>query len=352
MDRRQPTQEKINKILELRGVGLPLYKIQKEAKTSAETVKRILKGAGMSVIFGKARKYTSDSHFFDEINSEEKAYWLGFLYADGCVTKGGVNLLLKWDDCEVEHLKKYKKSLASNSKIELRHEKIRDKEKNVIRIQHTAKVRINDHRLMEQLIDKGCVPRKTFILKFPNEKIVPSRLIRHFIRGYFDGDGSIWKLKDNKYQKWGLRILGTMSIAEGIKREFDALGVTSFINPHPSQGIFGVDVHSFLSLNKVKNYFYDDATIFLQRKYDKFQLLPFREYNSQKEEMLANIPKFIFLKKRVTSFEVAGHFKCRLGSAQNRLKDLKQAGVLKARRNADNILIYENRSHQNLKLSH
>ena len=39
------------------------------------------------------------------------------------------------------------------------------------------------------LINKGRVPRKSLILKFPTEEQVPRGLIRHFIRGYFDGDG-------------------------------------------------------------------------------------------------------------------------------------------------------------------
>ena len=45
--------------------------------------------------------------------------------------------------------------------------------------------------MFNDLIKQGCVPNKSLILTFPNKHQVPKNLINHFIRGYFDGDGSI-----------------------------------------------------------------------------------------------------------------------------------------------------------------
>ena len=57
--------------------------------------------------------------------------------------------------------------------------------------------RINQKEICEQLISHGCLPNKSLILQLPNT--VPNNLLRHFIRGYSDGDGTIYKNKLKTY---------------------------------------------------------------------------------------------------------------------------------------------------------
>ena len=140
------------------------------------------------------RKYFFDDTYFENINTEEKAYWLGYMYADGCVriNKRDNNKILNLSSIDKEHIEKFTKSLSSNLKIQ--------KSKNVgsfSKNNSIYSVSIYSSKLVDDLIKKGCVLNKTFQLKFPTEDQVPNHLIQHFIRGYFDGDGSISILKRN-----------------------------------------------------------------------------------------------------------------------------------------------------------
>ena len=67
--------------------------------------------------------------------------------------------------------------------------------------------------MWEALNNKGCVPNKSLTLTFPSKDIVPSNLLRHFIRGYVDGDGCICVTKPEKIE---LNVLGTKEFLQGV----------------------------------------------------------------------------------------------------------------------------------------
>ena len=52
-------------------------------------------------------------------------------------------------------------------------------------------IHLTSDKMFNDLIKQGCIPNKSLVLTFPNKYQVPENLINHFIRGYFDGDGSI-----------------------------------------------------------------------------------------------------------------------------------------------------------------
>ena len=130
-----------------------------------------------------------DSDFFEVINTPEKAYWLGFLYADGGISirKKSYSLRINLKKEDDEHLKKFLKAIKGE-KFSVKYTTKHTKEKDY----YGCYVNINDNKMVTDLINKGCVPKKSLILQFPSEEQVPSFLISHFLRGYFDGDGSIW----------------------------------------------------------------------------------------------------------------------------------------------------------------
>ena len=64
--------------------------------------------------------------------------------------------------------------------------------------------------MFNDLIKQGCVPNKSLILTFPNKYQVPKNLINHFIRGYFDGDGSIYEY--SKTHAGSISFIGTESV--------------------------------------------------------------------------------------------------------------------------------------------
>lgn len=141
--------------------------------------------------------------YFKYIDSEEKAYWLGFLYADGCITTDKKYIILELSSEDLEHIKRFKDDIQA-------HQKIRIYKRNNIEY---ARLCIGCKEMVLDLIKVGCIPHKTFNIVFPEANIIPKNLIRHFIRGVFDGDGCISitnrKKKNKIYNIYTLSFLGT-----------------------------------------------------------------------------------------------------------------------------------------------
>eukprot|EP01084_Bolivina_argentea_P256611 432095_1 len=116
------------------------------------------------------------------------AYWLGFLFADGSVQEMGSNyqIALKLKCIDHSHVEKYKNALMSGYHLGL------CKNKENCSVSHT----IYDNILAMDLIQLGCIPRKSLKLEWPRD--IPDEYVHHFVRGYFDGDGSISFSKGNK----------------------------------------------------------------------------------------------------------------------------------------------------------
>lgn len=117
------------------------------------------------------------NNYFEFIDSEDKAYWLGFIYADGCVTKDHKQLIINLAPKDYNHLEKFKQCIQGKYQI-------RFKDNN-----RYVSYCVSCKQFIEYLINDGCIPHKSLILQFPNTNILPIEYRRHFIRGYFDGDG-------------------------------------------------------------------------------------------------------------------------------------------------------------------
>lgn len=229
-----------------------------------KTVSKYLKLSGVSsnekyvrkVNPDKLRKYDYNicESVFKKIDTEEKAYWLGFLYADGCINIGGskIELFLKEDD--VEHLKEYRKFLGLEEKPLFKKEK---DGKIGYRFEFSSYV------VKNQLIKLGCLPQKTHILKFPTEEQVPRNLIHHFIRGYMDGDGCIY-VSNNKIS---LEILGTYDFLEGYKNWVN-LGNSKIYSFKHSE--IKRACNSNTQALDILSRIYNNANIYLKRKYEKY----------------------------------------------------------------------------------
>ncbi|MEK6885149.1 MAG: LAGLIDADG family homing endonuclease [Nanoarchaeota archaeon] len=130
-------------------------------------------------------KYHANYNFFDVIDSEEKAYWLGFIAADGTVPKVRepnsfcVNIRLANKD--FHHLEKFKKNLNSNHIVRTR------KVTKVGLVNGTfdvAEYCVYNTQLAKSILNYNIRPKGS--MRMPNLE----DNTRHFIRGYFDGDGS------------------------------------------------------------------------------------------------------------------------------------------------------------------
>lgn len=219
-------------------------------------------------------KYNYNKDYFKEINSSEKAYWLGFLYADGCICRyykndklKGMTIELSLGECDLHHLERFRDCLESNVPIHEKYIKLNDKK-------YTAyKLTICCTKMCYDLINLGCTPNKTFDIRFPSDEIVPKEFKRDWLRGFFDGDGCISITQMNNKPHIVTTITG---IEEMLKDISSFLLSENIIRKKPtfrrdkrskacSIYIYGTDANK-----EWLDYLYKDSSIYLDRKYNKY----------------------------------------------------------------------------------
>lgn len=206
-----------------------------------------------------------DHSFFKVIDSEEKAYWLGFLYADGCIFRQGeyYTVILDLSYIDESHLYKFKKSISTSYGP-----------KNYINKSNVSHCRMEccSKQMFYDLIDLGCVEKKTLVLDFPTNKQVPDYLIHHFMRGYFDGDGTINSHKEvgNKKDQVRFQILGTEKFIKGYLKVLSNIEVGKNTTLQDTKNIKTIQIGGNVQSKKLFDFLYKDATMYLDRKYEKY----------------------------------------------------------------------------------
>lgn len=208
------------------------------------------------------KKYDYNEDFFEVIDTEEKAYWLGFLAADGSIsestTSKRVELGLKAEDRE--HIKKFVSSIGGvEEMIKSKIAKLDGKSFEVSRVNVACTKMAND------LIDKGITPRKSFTLTFP--MFLEQQLIRHFMRGYFDGDGNVHIRKGSV----SISAVGNEQFIKSFATKLNELIGIKFPKIYNKQGSEVMQVYYYGdNARRILDFFYRDATVFLSRKRDKY----------------------------------------------------------------------------------
>jgi len=212
------------------------------------------------------RKYTLDQSWLDIIDTEAKAYFLGFMYADGYnnVARNAIIISLQEQDKEI--LEKFSTLFKSNRPLSF-------KKKSRIGWQNQFAFTVSSEKISTRLVELGCPQAKTFLIKFPTNQQVPHHLIRHFMRGYFDGDGSFsfWKSSKKEYLRACSSIIGTVDFCESLKdiltKEINLKGF--FERKDCDNRIIALRYSSRKQVTKLVNWLYSDCEIFLSRKYKK-----------------------------------------------------------------------------------
>lgn len=130
------------------------------------------------------RKYNFNQEFFSNLDSPEKAYILGLLYSDGCISNSKGSYILFGQS-------------ESNKDIVYKVNKILESEYPIHKILRGSKyfyyINLCSDKMFNDLLKFGLEPHKSLTVKFPKE--IPDNLLSHFIRGLFDGDGCVWNGK-------------------------------------------------------------------------------------------------------------------------------------------------------------
>ena len=250
----------INDVIEMYKNGKALKEIGEVVGASRQSLSRRLKKERVCVI-RKDIMININENIFDNIDSEEKAYWLGFLFADGNISQKNyyvsVNLSIK----DKSHLEKLRKFLNYERELITCFTK---QGYGVVRL------RVSNKHLWSTLNSIGCIPAKSLTLKFPfdifNKK---NDLIRHFIRGYFDGDGCL-TYRDKLHKRPEVNVIGTEDFLRGMEHFLPVNPMKNLRIKHKENGkIFVWEKDSRVAF-KVANFLYKDANIFLERKYNKY----------------------------------------------------------------------------------
>lgn len=169
-----------------------LKELANQFQVQPKSIRNLLRKMDVEITNKKIRDYPRDSNFFNKIDTPDKAYWLGMLYADGTVAMKSNQIALALKD--KEHVEKFKNAIqAVNNKI------IEIKDNRFSKECVIYKFTIRDKKIHDALINLGCVPNKTEMSELHIPKM-PEELKWDFIRGYFDGDGCIsWSKNSNKY---------------------------------------------------------------------------------------------------------------------------------------------------------
>lgn len=221
----------------------------------------------------KGRGIYVDINIFDKIDSEEKAYWLGFIYADGNISdankiyeknkKRVYRIEISLKESDREHLEKLKVFLKYEGKIRI--------EKTNFPRSNRCRLYFNCKDIWFKLNSYGCTPKKSLTLTFPNISIFEDMsLIRHFIRGYIDGDGCISyisKIYKDK-QRMSLSINGTASFLNSLQDNL-ILERKNKIHKDKRNNVYTLTFNDWRGYY-ICNYIYQNATIFLNRKYEKY----------------------------------------------------------------------------------
>lgn len=249
--------------------GCNLKQIAEKIDIPTRRLGEMLKAYG--IILPKGYIYKTDDEFFDVIDSEIKAYLLGFFIADGCMQKEpkrrngeiyscsyrmSVNNSI--DDLDVVEL--FQKFICPSKKIEHNDCQLGVKFKRKPQV----KFRWNSKHMFETLLSYNIKPRKTYDLDFtfPFDKI-PSDLHRHFIRGFFDGDGH--------------KGVSDISFVSTSKTFLEQIGnLLEF--PYRIQNCVGKTCNYFIlyvkggkkTLSEINDIFYKDSNYYLKRKYLQF----------------------------------------------------------------------------------
>jgi len=254
------TQKEIKDITSQYLDGKSTHFLSKKYGCDRSVIKRVLveNGVEMRDIYSRTKKYNVDESYFENIDSEEKAYWLGFLFADGCVKKnaGSYTVALQLAEKDRGTVEKFKKSIKSEHPIVKYYDKRVDK--------NYYGIYITNFRFATNLMQSGCLPRKTFDAIFPFDKMEES-LIRHFVRGYFDGDGCVTS-SSNKYPIANL-CLSKKSGEQLQQYVLENFSITSYLGM--SRSIHSLNFSTQQALAFLR-WIYNDSNIYMERKYKRF----------------------------------------------------------------------------------
>jgi DNA-binding CsgD family transcriptional regulator len=245
------------KLVDLYEQELPYQEIAEIAGCTASNISNHLVNMGL----GSNRDYriykVRDRDMFYNVDTEEKAYILGLLYADGCNEPDRNRITLNLKASDIALVEQVRDVFYEDRPVLIKKAKNETSEE-------TASLVICNETISKDLENLGVVARKSLILEYPDFYL--GDLENHFIRGYFDGDGHIGKM----VTRWS--IWGTYNFIYDLRDRLyiNASVPKNKIYENKTSSLYGIQHGSRLAFELFFDYIYRNATIYLDRKYQRF----------------------------------------------------------------------------------
>lgn len=261
----KPKQEAIRLAVESFISGTPMKEVESKFHVDNTSVYNYMKRHNITYKSGHGRKNFFNQHFFHDIDTESKAYFLGFLYADGWI--GGVdknyarpcNINLDLSSKDRQILEKYLECIEASGSTHI---------KDYIASERTYKaspmslVSLTSVTMADDLVSHGFKGLKPNRISVPE---LPTDMYRHFVRGYFDGDGCTYSST--------VSFTGYISFLQSLEQiikmhlEISSPGIR---HDYKNKEVGDLQYYEIASRIRLFNWFYDSASIYLQRKKEHF----------------------------------------------------------------------------------
>lgn len=260
--RRKKFSDKQTKyVIELYTNNISIKSISEEFGVDSSVIKRMLIENNICIRDDSECqiKYDIKDSYFDSIDTEDKAYWLGFITADGCVF--GNRLKITLSEKDKNHLYKFRACINSTHPI-----------KNIEVNLNTNKYKgiefvVNNRKMIKKLNSYGVIPNKHDLVDVPQ---IDKQFLRHYYRGIFDGDGC---LSYSNYS-WCCYLAGNNNIlskfAEFVKSNTDCKAnvrrFKKYKDYHTQTYVFSTSGN--IIVPQIASLLYKDSTVYLDRKYN------------------------------------------------------------------------------------
>lgn len=261
------SKNEYEKIIDLYKSGITEGKIAEQYSVHINTISNIVRKFNIARPDDKrphSRKYSLNEHYFDDIDTPNKAYIIGFLWADGSNNLKNHVIELSLQERDKDILIDISNELGSNRP--LRFYNLKSKNPNY---SNQYRLSLSSKYMSDLLNSLGMVQNKSLYLKFPTwlrEDLYP-----HFIRGYLDGDG--WISKNLKAPR--VEIVGTNSFCEGLSEYiYQRLEIQCAIRKRYKNSKSPVRQLDFGGRRQVKcflDFIYKDADLYLDRKFNIYK---------------------------------------------------------------------------------
>ena len=210
--------------------------------------------------------YNINENYFDVIDTPNKAYIIGLLYADGCNMTNKREITLSLQEKDKHILERIKDELEYTGPLKF----INYNSKNE-KHQNQYKLDITNKHMSKVLNDLGVWKNKSLILEWP--EWLDEKLYSHFVRGYFDGDGCLYLGKNNCGP--AVSFVGTdmflTKLSDIVEQKLDVDLYVKDAGPRYKSVTKEAKIYNRDGIFTFLNWIYKDADLMLVRKYDKYQ---------------------------------------------------------------------------------